>query len=584
MPQLKTDFEAGNLPLGEYPRPQLQRKNWQCLNGVWDYAVTKSAECPTVWQGEIVVPFCPESALSGVQRAVVPGDFLWYRRHFTVESYRPLLHTLLHFGAVDHTCQIFVNGKKAGAHFGGYTPFELDVTPYITAGENELTVCVTDATDRGDAPRGKQVLAPKGIWYTAVTGIWQTVWLEQVAENHIHALRILPSLDSVCITPVCAGSGNVILEIYEEDAVVFAGTVPLNAEEHVCFSAPRLWTPETPFLYRLVATMTLGGKMTDRVESYFGLRTFGLAKDAQGVPRLLLNGKPYFQRGVLDQGYWPDGLYTAPSDEALCSDILLAKRLGFNLLRKHMKVEPARWYYHCDRLGMLVWQDMPSGGAYPGDWLCVALPNLGVQVKDNQYSRFLRGAENARTAFCGELRDVIDALFNAVCICCWVPFNEGWGQFDALRITELVRGYDASRLIDHASGWHDQKGGDICSVHRYIFKLRAPKNEKRRAFVLSEYGGYSHTMPLHAWNAEKAFGYRMYRSKAALTAAYRRLHEQQVIPLLRRGLCASIYTQLTDVENEVNGLVTYDRKCLKIEESTIKEINARLTFSERGSV
>ena len=577
MKRLSTSFPVGDAPLDEYPRPQMVRAQWQNLNGLWQYAVTESPEQPAVWQGGIRVPFAPESALSGVEKPVLPGQTLWYFRTFSINGYDAAKRTLLHFGAVDYACTVFVNGREAGGHTGGYCPFTLDITSFVRAAENELTVAVTDDTDKGDAPRGKQVLHPKGIWYTAVTGIWQTVWLEQVDSAHFTSVHFIPSLDSVEVFVQASESGSVCMEVLEEDSCITAHTFTAGGSQTVSFEAPRLWTPEQPFLYRVRLSLLRAGRETDRVESYFGLRTFAVQPDENGTPYFLLNGRPYFQKGLLDQGYWPDGLYTAPSDEALRRDIEQAKALGFNMLRKHIKVEPARWYYHCDTMGMLVWQDMPSGAAYPGDLLAVALPNIGVQVSDKKHKRFKRENTAARLQFTKELKEMVEALTDAVCICTWVPFNEGWGQFDAAAATALLWTLDPTRPVDHASGWHDQGAGDYKSIHKYIFKVRPPHPDGR-AFALTEYGGYSQVLDGHVWDKENSFGYRMYPDKAALTAAYRKLHEEQILPLLKKGLCVSIYTQLTDVELEVNGLFTYDRAVCKLDEAVVKEINQKLVL------
>lgn len=577
MKRLSTSFPVGDTPLDEYPRPQMVRAQWQNLNGLWQYAVTESPEQPAVWQGGIRVPFAPESALSGVEKPVLPGQTLWYFRTFSINGYDAAKRTLLHFGAVDYACTVFVNGREAGGHTGGYCPFALDITSFVRAAENELTVAVTDDTDKGDAPRGKQVLHPKGIWYTAVTGIWQTVWLEQVDSAHFTSVHFIPSLDSVEVFVQASESGSVCMEVLEEDSCITAHTFTAGGSQTVSFEAPRLWTPEQPFLYRVRLSLLRAGRETDRVESYFGLRTFAVQPDENGTPYFLLNGRPYFQKGLLDQGYWPDGLYTAPSDEALRRDIEQAKALGFNMLRKHIKVEPARWYYHCDTMGMLVWQDMPSGAAYPGDLLAVALPNIGVQVSDKKHKRFKRENTAARLQFTKELKEMVEALTDAVCICTWVPFNEGWGQFDAAAATALLWTLDPTRPVDHASGWHDQGAGDYKSIHKYIFKVRPPHPDGR-AFALTEYGGYSQVLDGHVWDKENSFGYRMYPDKAALTAAYRKLHEEQILPLLKKGLCVSIYTQLTDVELEVNGLFTYDRAVCKLDEAVVKEINQKLVL------
>ncbi len=575
MPVLSTSFPVGKIPLNEYPRPQLVREAWQNLNGTWQCSIRRRGEAAEAQQ-EILVPFAPESALSGVQKPVLPQQEIRYSRRFTVENYDPEKRTLLHFGAVDHDCTVSIqNGLFQ--HSGGYCPFTFDITDFVRAGENEIAVAVTDDTDQGEAPRGKQVLEPKGIWYTAVTGIWQTVWLEQVHPVHIEAVHYTPTLNSVEVSVEATGPALVNMDIFAQGTLLGSYTFPTSSSQRVEFEAPHLWSPEDPFLYDVRLGLVRSGKEVDRVTGYFGLRTFEVKEDAAGTPRFLLNGKPYFQRGLLDQGYWPDGLYTAPSDEALRSDIERAKALGFNMLRKHIKAEPARWYYHCDRLGMLVWQDMPSGAAYPGDRIAVALPNLGIHVEDKSYKRFKRENKAAREQFTAELRELVAALRDTVCICTWVPFNEGWGQFDAAAATKLLWEMDPTRPVDHASGWHDQGAGDDKSIHKYIFKVRAPRPDGR-VFALTEFGGYSQILDGHVWDKEKSFGYRMYPDKHALTDAYRRLHEEQILPLLKKGLCVTIYTQLTDVELEVNGLFTYDRAVCKLDEAVVKEINEKLVL------
>lgn len=550
-----------------YPRPQLVRKHWQTLDGIWQFAM--SEDVPRNFPLQILVPFCPQSKASGLQIKAEP--VIWYRRIFTLSDYDKNKRTLLHFGAVDYACTVWINGQEAGSHLGGFCPFTFDITAYLLDGENEIVVRATDETDACDAPRGKQVQNPKGIWYTPVSGIWQTVWLEQLPLQAICNLKITPTLSSVMLEVDC--EETLLATIFEDETPIVSHSFKKQAE--IAIPTPKLWSPEQPFLYRVILTSA-----HDTVESYFGLRTFAMQEVAD-TPRLLLNGKPYFQKGLLDQGYWPDGLYTAPSDEDLCSDIEKAKALGFNMLRKHIKVEPARWYYHCDRLGMLVWQDMPSGATYPGDFTAVALPNIGIHVQDTgekAYKRFHRQSETGRKQFIKELKDMVQTLYNAPCICMWVPFNEGWGQFDSANTTSLLWALDPTRTVDSASGWHDQGAGDVKSVHKYIFKVKPPRKQDARAYCLTEYGGYSQVLPEHAWDAEKSFGYRMYPTKKALTDAYRLLHETQIIPLLQHGLCAVIYTQLTDVELEVNGLFTYDRAVCKIDADTVRQINEKLVL------
>lgn len=585
MERLHTRFTPGPTPLDDYPRPQMRRAHWQNLNGWWDYALRDASDfrrafqndLPLPWQppqqydGRILVPFCFESALSGVGKAVGPDDLMVYRRTFTLEDPGAVRRTLLHFGAVDYACIVYINGAEAVRHEGGYCPFTCEISELLHEGENELSVYAADPTDTADMPRGKQVNEPKGIWYTPVSGIWQTVWLEQVPRAYLRGIRFTPALDSVTVDADC--DGPVALTVLDGERTV--ACAQFSGKARIPIPDPQLWTPEHPHLYKV---QIVCGE--DRVESYFALRTFGVGPGPAGHPCLLLNGKPYFQKGLLDQGYWPDGLYTAPTDEALRLDIENAKSLGFNMLRKHIKVEPARWYYHCDRLGMLVWQDMPSGGSCTDRWVHITAPNLGLQLNERRVARTVQRTEAGRSAHERQLAEMIDALYSVPCICLWVPFNEGWGQFDAARIAEGVRRLDATRPIDHASGWHDQGAGDLISRHRYILKIRAPRRAAgdARAYALTEYGGYSLTVPGHVWSEADSFGYVMYKTGEELTNAYRELHESQVLPLLQAGLCATVYTQLTDVEGEVNGLFTYDRALCKIDADTVRRINARLTF------
>ena len=564
-------------PLQEYPRPQLRRESYVNLNGLWQYAICSGERAPGRWDGEIVVPFSPESPLSGVGRQVGPEDTLWYSRTFALPAgfrRRETDRVLLHFGAVDQECRVFVNDAPVGEHQGGYLPFALDITDALAEGENTLTAAVTDRTSRGPHAYGKQSFTPGGIWYTAQSGIWQTVWLEAVPENFIRSLRVTPLFDEKTVrlrieadrpegaNIVARKDGEVIAEEWADET---GEATILLLPEHV-----RPWSPEDPFLYDL--TVTLG---EDRVESYFALRKVSVV-ERRGEKLLALNDRPIFMTGVLDQGYWSDGLYTAPSDEAMIYDIQTMKDLGFNTLRKHIKIEPLRWYYHCDRLGMLVWQDLVSGGSRMDPMVTQVLPFLGVHLGDRQnYRRFGREDPAGRERFVQDLRGAVDLLYNAPSLVVWVPFNEGWGQFDSLEITQLLWEEDGARLVDHASGWHDQGGGDFKSRHVYFRKVRL-RPDGRRVLALTEFGGYSLPLPGHTAN-DKAFGYRMYHDAESLTAAWRRLYQEEVIPHKeRRGLSAAIYTQLSDVEGEVNGLLTYDRKVCKLDPGTAREINRRL--------
>lgn len=566
-------------PLPEYPRPQLRRNSYLNLNGIWEYAITKTAEKPAAMQGEIVVPFSPETPLSGVGHILQPDEYLWYRRSVTLpEGFFRGGRLLLHFGAVDQCCTVWVNGRKAGSHTGGYLPFALDVTELIEGDAFTLELRVTDPTDTGSLSRGKQRLKNTGIWYTPQSGIWQTVWMECVPENYLRSLRITPKPEenAVHIRLEADDPAMAAVTICRDGGIIAEGQTDENGESTLTIPAEelRLWSPENPFLYDAAITL-VGG---DKVESYFGMRAFGIGKDEKGLPRLLLNGKPYFQNGLLDQGYWSDGYYTAPSDEALIHDIAEMKRLGFNMLRKHIKVEPLRWYYHCDRLGMLVWQDMMNGGESYSPLSIYVFSNLGLRVKDDRYRYFSRSDEAGRTHYYEELGQMIDLLYNTVSLALWVPFNEGWGQFDALKAAEFIRKRDDTRPIDHASGWYDQGGGDIKSIHWYFrpYHHKQPPKEQR-PICLTEYGGYNYAVPGHCWGEGAEFGYKKIADPAEFNRAFQKLMEEQIIPAKERGLAAAVYTQVSDVEGERNGLLTYDRKVCKANEAIFRAVNAKLT-------
>ena len=551
-----------NCILTEYPRPQMRRDSYINLNGRWEYAITDSDESPRHWDGTILVPFSPESALSGVGRSLQPGQTLWYRREVIVpQGFIPADgRLLLHFGAVDQEAAVYWNGRLLGRHMGGYNAFTLDATDALGP-RNSLVVRVHDDTDASFHSRGKQKTRRGGIWYTPQSGIWQTVWMEAVPRHYIESLRIVPLFDQSAVEVMVRCSQPLQCE-----ATVDGRTVPFTSGEPARIPMPdfRAWSPEDPYLYDL--SVTLG---EDRVESYFGMRKMEVRADRGGVKRLFLNGEPYFQSGLLDQGYWPDGLYTAPSDEALIYDIQTAKAMGFNLLRKHIKVEPMRWYYHCDRLGM------PSGGGkYRFSTLTLPLVT-GIHRRDNHYRAFARASSQGRGEYMDELEEMVGQLFNAPSVVLWVPFNEGWGQFDSTLVMERLRALDPTRPVDPASGWHDQGAGELRSLHVYFKPFRFRRDRRGRALALSEFGGYNLRVDGHCFN-QKDYGYRRLPDAAALWRDFSRLYEREVLPAVPRGLCASVYTQLSDVEDELNGLMTYDRRVVKLDADEVRELNERL--------
>lgn len=590
MAHLKTIFYDKvdrNCPLAEYPRPQFQRDFWVNLNGEFDYAITDANTVfPEKFDGKIIVPFAIESALSGVEKHITKDDRLWYRKNFTLSDEFRDKRVIINFEAVDWECRVYINKNLVGSHQGGYNAFSFDITEFVTDGENELVVYVYDPTDEGWQQRGKQATSSHGFWYTATSGIWQTVWLEAVSAAHIKSIKLLPDIDKSVInvksTVVADGDYTLRATVYDGEKVVAEAEIAKDSD--IAVPDFKLWSPEEPNLYDMVLELTVDGNVVDTVKTYFGMRKFSMGKDSKGYMRLCLNNKPYFHNGLLDQGYWCDGGMTPPSDEAMIYDIQKMKDLGFNMLRKHIKTEPARWYYHCDRLGMLVWQDMISGGKALSQFFAGVVPIIqggfipvaAFSMKDNKYALFNRDKKEWREFFEKEMYEMMDQLYNCVSLATWVPFNEGWGQFDAARIGNAVKAFDPSRHCDHASGWYDQKAGDFRSIHRYTIPVQVPKKENDRAFVLSEFGGYSHIIDGHVWNKSKSFGYMMYSSKENLTKAYRKLFEKQIIPNIEKGLSATVYTQVSDVEFEVNGILTYDRAIVKVDEDTLREINSQM--------
>ena len=555
--------------LQEYPRPQMRRKGYQMLNGEWEYRIVSKTE-ETITPGEvfdkdglILVPFSPESILSGVERQLLPSEYLWYQKEIDFEVDKSKEKCILHFGAVDQNAWVYINGREVFYHRGGFLPFEIDITDFLVEGKGFLQVKVEDLSDTSCETRGKQKLNRGGIFYTAQSGIWQSVWYEKVPQNYIRAYRITPNFDEAKVViemdfekPFTSVSMNV------KDAECIVSQLSESVFE-VQFTDGQFvaWTPETPHLYEFVLEAD-----DDLVEGYFAMRCFTLEPDEKGILRACLNHKPCFMHGVLDQGYWSDGLLTAPSDEALIFDIELAKKAGFNMMRKHIKIEPLRWYYHCDRLGMIVWQDMVNGGSnYHMPWISyfpTVFPKLANRIKDNHYWLQSRASEDGRKQWEIECMDTIKHLYNVPSIAVWVPFNEGWGQFDAARIAREIREVDSTRLIDHASGWFDQQESDFKSVHNY-FRPLTVEVEENRAFAISEYGGFSCHVEHHS-SIVQGFGYKKYDTCQELSDAVKKCFEEAVFPLVERGLAGAVYTQLSDVEEEVNGIVTYDRKVIKI--------------------
>ena len=558
----------------EYPRPIMERNEWKNLNGLWEYAITDlGGNVPAHFDGQILVPFAVESSLSGVGQRVGAKKELWYSRSFEVPVAWKNKNVLLHFGAVDWKADIWVNDVKVGSHTGGFTPFSFDITAALSGkGNNKLVVKVWDPTDEGYQPRGKQVNNPEGIWYTPVTGIWQTVWLEPVTARHIEELRITPDIDQHLLTVKAhlnmrAPSDLIEVNVYDGNQLVATGK-SIN-DEAVVIPMPedaKLWSPDFPFLYTLKVMLKSDNKILDQVNSYAAMRKYSTKRDANGIVRLELNNQPLFQFGPLDQGWWPDGLYTAPTDEALVYDIQKTKYLGFNMIRKHIKVEPARWYTHCDQLGIIVWQDMPSGDRNQ-EW---------------QNRKYFEGTEKKRSAvseacYRKEWKEIMDCLYSYPCIGTWVPFNEAWGQFKTPEIAEWTKEYDPTRLVNPASGGNHYTCGDMLDLHNYP----APEMylyDAQRANVLGEYGGIGWVVKNHIWEPDRNWGYIQFNSSKEVTDEYIK-YTDMLYDLIIRGFSAAVYTQTTDVEVEVNGLMTYDRKVIKVDEKRVREANARICKS-----
>lgn len=604
---LKVNPETPVLP--EYPRPQLERSadTWLNLNGYWDYAILDRAETDYdpvnnvtvrsqflgeitpyqafLAQGLILVPFAPESKLSGVEKLLLPDQVLWYRRRVTLPQRALGKRIFLHAGAIDQLCSIWINGRFLASHRDGYLPFSFELTGHLDFGDDpssfEISIAVMDPSDQGLLPYGKQKLKRGGMWYTPSSGIWQTIWLEFLPADFIQDFKVTPLPEEAQfafefrLSAAAAENLSATVRLFFDGRMQATADLETKTEgvfrTNIQPSRCIWWTPETPHLYTwIVELKDEEGRLLDRVRGYCGMRSFGIGRFADGAPCLLLNGEPYKHLGVLDQGYFADGLYSAASDQLYVDDILAMKAQGFNVLRKHIKIEPQRFYYHCDRLGILVWQDLVNGGRPYNPWVIAISPFIGIRLRDSNYRRFGRGEREsiddmaARQAAITIHRETCAALKNTVSLCLWVIFNEGWGQFDAVQLAEQMKRLDPERLVDHASGWHDQGGPDLNSLHVYFRKFRAKRDRCLRPLALTEFGGYSLNVPGHS-AARSVYGYKKFTERKAYLEALERLYRKEILPV--QELAASIYTQLSDVEDETNGILTYDRKVNKWEDA-----------------
>ena len=557
------------IPLSEYPRPQFKRDSYICLNGYWEYAIRKEDKIPNRFDGQILVPFSPEVEKSGVNKTVLPDDYLFYRLNIELPKEFIKDKVILHFGAVDQIAEVFVNNQFVMKHIGGFLPFEMDIKPYLDGNKGTIILRVQDTTNASYHSSGKQALKPEGIWYKPQSGIYMPVWLESVKTGYIESIKITPDIDEKVVRISFKSSNksaklNLKNQIYEIEA---------EKENIIPIENMELWSPENPYLYEFTISND-----TDEVSSYFAMRKVSLMQNEKGMKVIALNNKPYFMKGVLDQGYYQDGLLTPNSDEDYINDINLIKSLGFNVSRKHIKIESMRWYYHCDRLGLLVWQDFVNGCTKYDFWLNQVPLFVRYKINDHRYKKFFRENEEGRREALNEFKETIDLLYNCPCIVYWTIFNEGWGQFDAKEIYQELKLIDSTRIYDHASGWHDQGSSDVKSMHIYKWKVKVPNRFKLkgRAYVCSECGAYILDKRLKEAKKKEGFIYLLFNNKEDFQKEYIRFINEEIIPAKKRGMSGFIYTQLSDVEEEMNGFFTYDRKEIKVDIPVIKEINELL--------
>ena len=554
------------IPLSEYPRPQLKRDSYICLNGYWEYAIKDNENIPDVFDGQILVPYSPEVEKSGVNKTLLPNQYLFYRLKYTIPADFIKDKVILHFGAVDQIAEVFINREFVTKHIGGFLPFSIDIKPYLKGNDVEILLRVQDTTNSSYHSSGKQALNPGGIWYKPQSGIYMPVWMESVKEGYIENIKITPDIDKQIViinytSTLKEGKIKLNNQIYD---------VLANIDNVIQIKEPILWSPENPYLYDFVIYNDV-----DEVNSYFAMRKISLIKNNKNQLVVALNNQEYFMKGVLDQGYYQDGLLTPNSDEDYINDIKLLKDLGFNVSRKHIKIESLRWYYHCDRLGLLVWQDFVNGCTKYDFWLNQVPLFVRYKINDHRYKKFFRENEEGRKEAYQEFLDTIDLLYNSPCIVLWTIFNEGWGQFDAKEIYQKLKIIDPTRLYDHASGWHDQGSGDFKSMHIYKWKVKVPNRFKlkKRAFICSECGAYILDKRLKDAKKKEGFIYLLFNNKEDFQKEYERFIVKEIKPAKERGMSAFIYTQLSDVEEEMNGFISYDRKEIKVDKEVIKNIN-----------